>query len=339
MYFDQDVHRVFPLMNLLLIGPSGIGKSTALRDMAEKNLIRSLPKELQPLVITGKSTKEALHEDLMANPHSIILASELANFFSKEKYSEGMIPYITDLLDLSPTSVRTKSGGKRQTIEEPAVAIMGGSTKEWLQDQLPSTAAAGGFLPRFFIIKEDHKGQRVPDPNRAMSPRQRIKLEQERADVFGSFQYLVTSHVGLVDFDDYSASDVYGLWYQTYRADTGILSPFAARAGVHVLRMSLLLAVSCGRGAICASDVSAAIKLFDYSMAKLQEVIVPMSVQGKMLMKVMELIGEESMGIVQVKRSMRNYCGSQDVDRLLRDLIDSKDLVLVDGKLQRSTKY
>jgi len=336
-YFDQDVHRVFPMMNLLLIGPSGIGKSTAIRDIGLQ-LIGELPSHRKPEVISGKATKEKLHEDLIAcGGHAIVVASELANFFSKERYQEGMIPYITDLLDYAPTSIRTKAGSI-QTVEEPSVTIIGGSTKEWLQDQLPSTAAAGGFLPRFFIVKEDHKRQRVPDPSRVMSKTQRAQLLRERADLMDAFKGLTDVSAGRVDFLDYEASDTYGLWYQMFMPDLGVLSPFAARAGAHVLRLSLLLALSCNRYHITAEDVKNAIALYEYSQKKLGEVVVPMSPQGKMLAKVLEVIGDDMLSDTAIKRAMRNYCSSQDTDKLLFSLLQSKDVAVIDGKYKRTSK-
>ena len=336
VWVDLDIHTTYPLMNLLLIGPSGIGKSTALVDMAMDHLIRPLPEGLQPPhIITGKSTKEALHEDLMQKPHSIIMASELANFFSKEKYQEGMIPYMTDLLDLRPASIRTKGGGPAKIVYDPAVCVCGGSTKEWLQEQLPSSAGVGGFLPRFVIVKEDHKGQRVPDPNRVLSKAQRDTLAIERERVFYEFTRILRMSEGPVDFADYAASDAYGLWYQSFTPDTGNLAPFAARAGAHVLRMALLVALSCRRAELTAEDIQAGIALYDYTQRRLQEVIVPMSPQGKMLNKVMEAIGDDYVSDVQIKRAMRNYCSSQDVDKMLQSLLGSRDILFVDGKFRR----
>lgn len=336
IWFSQDVHKIYPLMSLLLIGPSGVGKSTSLRDMALENLVRPLPEELKPQIITGKSTKEALHDDLMANPHSIILASELANFFSREKYMEGLIPYITDLLDLAPTSVRTKSGSLK-TIDEPAVSIMGGSTKEWLQEQLPSTASAGGFLPRFFIVKEDHKFQRVANPEGALTRNQKLALEEKRVKTFAKFRAIVDSHYGAIEFEDYEATDKYGLWYQSYMPDSGILSPFAARAGVHILRLAMLLALSSDRHTISARDIQGGICLFSYSMSKLQEVIVPMSAQGKLINRVIEVIGENSLSSAAIKRAMRNFSGRRDVEEALGCLIESKEIILDDGMYRRTS--
>jgi hypothetical protein len=328
VFFDQDVHRVFPLLNLLLIGPSGIGKSTSIH-MAEDTLLRVLPKDLEVNILTGKSTKESLHDDLMANNSSLIVASELANLFSKEKYQEGMIAYFTDLLDLRPTRIRTKGGGDK-TILNPSVSLIGGSTKEWLQDQLPSSAGTGGFLPRFLIVKEDYKGQRVADPKRAMAASKLRELELKRGRLQMDFQRLVRSYkgTGLIDFEDYSASDVYTYWYQTFTPETGHLAPFVARAGVHVMRLALLIACSCQQVEIRACDVEAAIALYNYTHHKLQEVVVPMSAQGKLLGKVLEAIGPGAMSQGAIRRAMRNYCTSLDTDRLVQSLLDSGDIVM-----------
>lgn len=334
VYFDQDIHILFPMLNLLLIGPSGIGKSTAIK--MGLNLLTQLPPEVQPNIIKGKATKEALHEELEINPHAVIVASELANLFSKEKYMEGMIPYVTQLLDYEPeASIRTKSGG-RKTVKNPSATFVGGSTVEWLQEQMPNTATAGGFLPRFFIIKEDHKGQRVPNPQTAMGPRQRLILDRRRAEVFEEFICLSQMYQGPIDYIDYAASDTYAFWYLTHTPESGNLSPFSARAGEYVLRFAMILAISCGRTAIAKEDVTAAIELYRYSTSKLQEVVVPFTAQGRMLSQLLAAIGEDEVSDIQLRRAMRNHCSAQDVDKLITSLLASKDVVQINGKFRRN---
>lgn len=333
-YFSLDVHKVYPLLNLLLIGPSGIGKSTAMRDIAVEHLIPQIPEEIRPNLLTGKSTKEAIHQDLVVCPKSIILASELANLFSKEKYNEGMIPYVTDLLDLKPARVRTKSGGN-MIIQRPECCVMGGSTKQWLQDMLPSTAGEGGFLPRFLIVKEDYKFQRIADPRRMMTDEQRSQLVTEREKVVYDFNRLIRINEGLIDFEDYEASDAYAEWYNTYVPESGSLAPFAARAGAHVLRLALLMAISCNRQSINGDDVRAAICLYSYANAKLAEVVVPLSPEGKKVTKVMEAIGNLALSGTEIRRAMRNYMGSADVDRMLGDLVRDKELVFEDNLFRK----
>jgi hypothetical protein len=333
-YFSLDVHRVYPLVNLLLIGPSGIGKSTAMRDIAVNHLIPMIPDDVRPNLITGKSTKEALHQDLVVAPKSIILASELANLFSKEKYMEGMVPYMTDLLDLAPARVRTKSGGN-MVIQRPECCVMGGSTKQWLQDMLPSTAGEGGFLPRFLIVKEDYKYQRIADPRRQMNDKQRSDLAIERERVIYEFVKLVRIAEGLIDFADYEASDAYTEWYDTFLPESGALAPFAARAGAHVLRLSLLVAISCGRDQIISDDVRAGICLYSYSVDKLAEVVIPLSPEGKKVTKIMEVIGNMALSATEIRRAMRNYMGSSDVDRVVGDLVRDRELILEDNLYRR----
>lgn len=334
IYFSLDVHKVYPLLNLLLIGPSGIGKSTAMRDIAVNHLIPMLPEDMRPNLLTGKSTKEAIHQDLVVCPKSIILASELANLFSKEKYNEGMLPYFTDLLDLAPARVRTKSGGN-MVIQRPECCVMGGSTKQWLQDMLPSTAGEGGFLPRFLIVKEDYKYQRVADPRRHMNDKQRSELAMQREKVMFDFVKLVRVSEGLIDFADYEASDAYTSWYNTFLPESGALAPFAARAGAHVLRLSLLIAVSCGRDAIIADDVHAGICLYTYSINKLAEVVVPLSPEGKKVTKIMEVIGNMALSATEIRRAMRNYMGSSDVDRVVGDLVRDREIIYEDNLYRR----
>jgi len=159
VWLDQDIHQVRPMINLLLIGPSGIGKSSAVK--IAKRLLPFVSEMERPQFFEGGSTKEKLHEDLAVQPKAIIFASELAAFFSKEKYKENLIPYVTQLLDYEDViELRSKSGGI-VPVHYPAVSILGASTLEWLQDQLPDSAVSGGFLARFLILNEEAKGQRV----------------------------------------------------------------------------------------------------------------------------------------------------------------------------------
>jgi Protein of unknown function (DUF3987) len=298
------------------------------------HLIPSLPEELKPNLLTGKSTKEAIHQDLVICPKSIILASELANLFSKEKYNEGMIPYFTDLLDLAPARVRTKSGGN-MVIQRPECCVMGGSTKQWLQDMLPSTAGEGGFLPRFLIVKEDYKYQRIADPRRHMNDQQRSELATAREKVIYDFIRLVRINEGLIDFADYEASDTYTEWYNTFLPESGALAPFAARAGAHVLRLSLLCAISCSRDTITGDDVRCAICLYSYATNKLAEVVIPLSPEGKKVTKIMEVIGNMALSASEIRRAMRNYMGSQDVDRVIGDLVRDRELILEDNLFRK----
>lgn len=167
-----------------------------------------------------------------------------------------------------------------------------------------------------------------------MTDLQRSELATAREKVMYDFVRLVRITEGTIDFEDYEASDVYTEWYNTFIPESGALAPFAARAGAHVLRLSLLVAISCGRNNIGADDVRAGICLYSYATNKLAEVIVPMSPEGKKVSKIFEVIGNLAMSSTEIRRAMRNYMGSSDVDRVLGDLVRDRELIF-DDKLYR----
>lgn len=331
VWFDQDFHKIRPMLNCLYIGPSGIGKSTSI--YMGKTLVDNLPLEEQPQFIDGVATVERLHEDLRFNPQTILFASELANFFSRKKYMEDMIPYVTELLDYKAVlSRRTKSGGIVDVIE-PAVTIIGGSTVEWLQDQLPDTATSGGFLARFLIVAEECKGQKVANPQKALTRQQRENLAKKRELVYDEF-FRCTRFEGELDYKDYEAMDAYTVWYSTYVPDTGHLAPFAKRAGEMILRIACLFAVSCRAKAISAEHIEAAIQLYEYTAHKLQNVVVPMTPDGKLLGQVL-LAVDAGAAEQEICKAMRNVATSQTTQKLLQSLLMSGDLGLVNGKYYR----
>lgn len=331
VWLDQDIHQVRPMLNLLLIGPSGIGKSSAVK--VAKKLLPYVPEYQRPQFIEGGATKEKLHMDLVDQPKAILFAPELAAFFSKEKYKENLIPYVTNLLDYEDAiELRTRRDGI-VTVLNPSVSILGASTLEWLQDQLPDSAVSGGFLARFLILNEDAKGQRIANPHRLLSASGRAKLETKRARVFAEFGELFTVHEGNLDYEDYDAAECYAKWYDAYKPASGYLAPFAARAGELVLRLSMLLAISGRRNGITSEDVTSAITLYEYIASRLDRVVVATNQQGKLAALVASSVHTEGLEPGGVVRMLRSQAGYGDVEKHLEGLLYSGDLNVLGGNV------
>lgn len=335
LWFDNDVFRVYPMLNLLLIGPSGIGKSTVMTYLAGA-LFKALPFDHRPTIISS-GTKEKIHLDLSATPKAVVMASELANFFNKSKYMEGTIPYFTQLLDYEDqVELRTKGSGI-VVITNPSVTVMGASTVEWLQDQLPDSAGTGGFLARFLIIAEEYKGKRVPLPGLALEVRERTTLDLRRAKVINDFVRLVDSApAGPIPLESYDVADTFAYWYMNQKPEIGYLAPFVERSREIVLRLSTLLALSCGRSVIKNEDVSSAIALYHAATIRLKTVVVPMSVDGKLLLAVLRTLGRGSMTREELYSAMSSIATDKRIDLLVDSHLRSGALTLVDGKLKRS---
>lgn len=337
---DYDVHQIRPMLNLLLIGPSGCGKSTSVK-MA-RTLLKDVDSEYRPQFIEGSTTREKLHHDLVHNPHALIFAPELAAFFSKETYKEGLIPYVTNLLDYEDSiELRTRKDDV-VTVHLPEVAILGASTRDWLQGMLPDHAVTGGFLARFMLLAEE-KGTGVPNPHLLGNDEQKAALKELREKEEANFRLLIGNAMGRaiqhgnINYaEDYSAQDTFGQWYREYKKqqDNGILSPFTARAPEMVLRLSIILAVSCNRYEITAEDITSAAKLYEYQAQKLGEIVIPMSAQGKLISTVLEAIPASGIEEPRLLRILRNIAGYQDVSKCIQTLQKSGD-IRVDGGVLR----
>jgi hypothetical protein len=291
VYMDMDIHIVRPMLNMIFIGPSGIGKSSSVS--IAKRLMKYMPPIHTPQFIEGGSTKEKLHEDLGNQSKAIVFAPELAAFFSKEKYKEALIPYVTNLLDYEDRiELRTRRDGT-VVVNEPSVSIIGGSTLDWLQDQLPSSALGGGFLARFLILNEDTKGRRIANPHRMLSTRVKRELDEKREVVCNEFTALCNVEPGNFDYDDYEAAELYARWYNAHQPEAGNLAPFAARAGEFILRLSILIAVSCGRRGISVADLAAAIDLYTPIYKRLSRIVAMSTPHGKSEQRVYDCITED----------------------------------------------
>lgn len=332
VWLDQDIHQVRPMLNLLLIGPSGIGKSSAVK--VAKKLLPHVPTFFQANFIEGGATKEKLHEDLVEFPKSILFAPELAAFFSKEKYKENLIPYVTNLLDYEDSiELRTRKDGI-SVIPFPSVTILGASTLEWLQDQLPDSAVSGGFLARFLILNEDSKGQKIANPHRLLNPKTKAALEVRRAKVFEEFGQLFDFHEGNMDYEDYDAAECYSRWYNAYTPDTGYLAPFAARAGELILRLSMLLAISSRRSSISKEDISSGITLYTFIASRLGRIVVPTNQQGKLSELIRTSITHEGLKPGEIVNLLRAQASHTEIEKHIESLIYAGIVKIEDGKLK-----
>lgn len=337
-WIDHDQRKLWPMLNTLLIGPSGCGKTTAL-ELGIRNLLEHCPPDMRPAVIEGGGTPEKLHEDFSVRPHAIMYAEELAAFFNKQDYNQALIPYVTELLNYKPFVERRTKGGGIRVAQQPSVVVLGASTKEWLQKQMPDAALAGGFLARFLIVVEEHKRQRVALPGQLLTKRARLDLEHLRHQTTQQFIGIVQAAQGPIKFYDMEASDEYVYWYNTYQPAGGHLAPFAARAGEFVQRLAMLTAISRNQDYITADDVKAGIALYDYATRRLATVVVSYSREGELLAKVLEVVGTGVMDAVSMRRAMRHQASARDVDRLVESLISSGELHKTEEGLYRRVQF
>lgn len=336
VWFDEEYRKIFPMLNVLLIGPSGTGKSTA--GNIGCRLLEYAAAGTRPTIMNGGFSTMALHSNLTQDPHTFIYASELADTFSKQKHQENIVPYVTDLLDYKDyKEVTTKKNGI-EIIKEPSVSILGCSTPEWLQSALPSDATGGGFLPRFLLVYEEHKSQKIALPGMHLSAQQRAKVEELRAEVFEEFTHITCAAQGEMPMKDYSVADYFTHWYIGFKPRTQFLAPFAERSKEFVIRLAMLIALSEHKTAIDQEDLEIAMRLYDWAMRRLEIIVTPTTQDGKLLQMVQDAVPiGEARSVRQITKSLRNFTTAEVVtNRLLPSLLVSGDLLREpDGTFKR----
>ena len=146
--------KCYPHMYLMLVGPPGMRKTTAL-DHGARELLSQMPN-----LHEGPDffTKEAiLEEQQNSGDGSIFLVvGEFSNIFQKSgKDRAGMYEFLTDSYDMkSKLSARTKASGN-VFVENPVLNFASATTPGWIADNMPENVITGGYASRAIWVYED----------------------------------------------------------------------------------------------------------------------------------------------------------------------------------------
>lgn len=234
---DQGIYELFPHMFVILVGPPGrVAKSTTIRlgrkiltgiedmnmgpdSVTREELIRQLAK-------VGRGQKQAA---------MTIHSTELSSLI--EPSGITMIQFLTDIYDGDVRwGYATKTSG-RDTIDNPVLNILAGTTPSWISEGLPSDVLGHGFIARVIFVFAEKPRYLRPFPK-------------------GADQELVTSLTN--DLDHISRLEGNFTWgegskrsYEAmYKTLAGSipkdyrLEGFHNRKKIHVLKVAMLLSIA-----------------------------------------------------------------------------------------------
>lgn len=296
VWFDQQLWRVWPNLNVMLIGPSGIGKDTVI-DQGEW-LLRSVGYER----IVGGRTIEFLIAEMaeMGDPAAcVVLAPELTAFLGQRDYQKSMVQDLTNILTTKDyLNVSQRSTGSR-IIVRPTVTMLAGSTEEWLHKAMPEGSLEGGFLPRFLIMCEEYPSRHVPLVKFSLTTEEREEFAKAREEIVrGTMQVLeqFAQPREMMILSD--ARDVYTNWYcNRMKMFSKIVRPYANRSRDQVLRVALLSAVACGRNAIDVPDVRFGIELMRLVALKIEQAVTAPTAEASCGRTIMQMLPAKKMEI------------------------------------------
>lgn len=236
VWLDMGFYRIYPPMAVLLTGPSGIRKSVVLA--AASNLLTPFVDRGLIAVFRDRFTIEGIISNVTSGSRVLLMASELAATFGKARYLEDSIPLITRMLDQEGIDYTTKTAG-RFSIKDVAFGLLGASTMDWLLNEIPNSAATGGFLGRFLI------------PYARTTTRYVYRAEDVSAKIAGLGEMALdasSSVSGKVKLST-EADRWAERWYKSSRGDldesfmSAAMGSYYNRRLTHLLRIALILAV------------------------------------------------------------------------------------------------
>lgn len=230
VWFDMGYYRLFPNLCVIILGPSGIKKTSA------ANIMVSMLSELEIIKIySEKLTPEQLIEAMKDMAQGLIYAPEMAVFLGRQRYMEGIVPLITRFMDCPDVwSSETIMRGKK-TLRDIAVSSLMCSTLDWFITNTSEDVVSGGFIARNIIVAQEASPRLEPIPKPGdRQVRQNLMSELARVHEMAGE---LTMHPRVLA--------TYDAWYRDQKALTNVqhelMETYYQRKPDHVKRVAICL--------------------------------------------------------------------------------------------------
>lgn len=327
VYVDQVRWKVYPNLSILLVGPSGIGKDTAI-DAAEEVVV-----EVGTPPVLGGKTMDTIFEQMtkIGDPAcALIPAPEITAFLGGKDYQKSMVQEITHILSTKAYhDISTKSDwlGTPKRIPRPTVTMMAGSTEEWLHKAMPDGSMEGGLWPRFLIVREEYGGKMIPlvgdipkkEIERALAGRQKFIDFCKTLPTL--YKKVGGESVALLEGARFS----YTNWYHNrFKYFSPVVRPYANRSRDQVLRLALLMAITRGHNYVEEVDVEFGATLMNYVAQTIEKALKPPTREAQVAQEILKLLPAKHMDIVaKLSRTFTK-----------KDVVCGEELLIASGRMK-----
>lgn len=240
-----DYIRIYPNLYVILVGPPGCGKTTAMETVEDLLHEFKVPISAESVsrekLIMDIQAQEGVHSHLppehkyrYASPYTIF-ATELSEFLGAGGI--GMISFLTDIYSRNLFEVRTKNKGITK-INGPYINLIAGTTTDWINTYLKDDIISGGFSRRCVFVHETGRAGSIPRPKITPAMRAAWQRVVDRAKAVGTLAGEYTWSEDAIQFWDN--------WYHTRIPavkDPNLLGYYETK-DIQLLKVAMLVAVS-----------------------------------------------------------------------------------------------
>ena len=239
LWLNQGIYLLYPNMFCILVGPPGrVAKSTTIR------LGRKLLLGVDDILFGPDSvTREELIRVMAKAGHNrrqsalTIHSTELSSLI--EPSGIKMIQFLTDIYDGDFKWRHSTKHSGRDTIDNPVLNILAGTTPSWIAEGLPSDVLGHGFTARVVFVYGEEPRYLKPFPGEPND-----SLVKDLVNDLDHISRLEGPFVW-----DKGAKDLYADMYTELAAnipDDYRLEGFHNRKKIHVLKVAMLLSIAEG---------------------------------------------------------------------------------------------
>lgn len=162
IWFNMGYYRLYPTLGIIILGPSGLKKTSA------TNITVDILQQLSLIkVYSEKLTPEALIDAMKGdNAVGLVYAPEMAVFLNKQQYNEGLVQLITRFMDCPDSWESSTIGRGKSLVRNIAISSLMCSTPDWFVSSTPADSFGGGFIARNLLVVQELSArcEPIPDP-------------------------------------------------------------------------------------------------------------------------------------------------------------------------------